>query len=135
MIQFFHKRNQSRFYHSAKILPQIGSEIIDERLGFLRIDFAQIVDAGHRIVDEVRTHLKHQDVDFLLSVFLCLRNNVFCLILKDLSEQDQRGDRGTEERKHQTIQDHLDDQSQKRDQNIGGKGRFLSFVETVPFSV
>ena len=83
VLQFLRERNGIFAGDSGEVLPQIGGEVQRDLLCQIRILFAEIVDAHHRIIDEMRTHLQHHDAGTLERDFLLLVQILFQLVKED----------------------------------------------------
>ena len=66
MLQFFGERNGFLAGYGAEVFAQVGVEIQCDLLGLFRILAAEVIDAGHGVVNKVRPHLQHHDAGTLM---------------------------------------------------------------------
>ena len=64
----------------VEVLAQVGGEVQGDLLRFFRVLLAEVIDARHRVVDEVGPHLQHRDARALIGDLLLLTDVLLNLV-------------------------------------------------------
>ena len=92
VLQFFGEGDQLLARDGGEVFAEVGGEIHRDLLGQIGVLFAEIVDACHGIVDEVRPHLQHHDAGALMGDLSLLAQILLDLIRQDDAEHRKRAD-------------------------------------------
>ena len=92
VFQLIAERDSVLARDRGKILTQIGGEIQRDLLCLFGVLITQVVDAHHRVIDEVRPHLQHHDAGALIGDLTLLTHKMFYIVREDNAEHRQRAD-------------------------------------------
>ncbi len=92
VLQFVGKGNGIPAGDGSEVPAEVGGKIHRDTLGFLGVLIAEIVDARHGVVDEVRPHLQHHDAGALMGDLPLLVHVLFHLIGQDEAVHGQGGE-------------------------------------------
>ena len=94
VLKLFGKGNAFIFRQCREILSEISRKIERDFLRLFGVLCNQIVNAHHRVVDEMRPHLQYIDACLLLRNLLLLPEMVFYLCREYQTEHGNRGKHG-----------------------------------------
>ena len=82
VFQFLRERNALLARDGGEVFPKVGREVQCDLFRLFRVLIAKVIDAHHRVVDEMRAHLQHHNARFLVGDLL-LSTHIFLHVVRE----------------------------------------------------
>ena len=125
MLHLFLKGDHLRPDNRAEDISKINRKIPHNFLCLFAVGIYQVINAGQRVIDKMRTHLQNPDFEFLLCISFFLLQILVQLILDNLDEHHQGPQNDANGNRQDSLIKCLDDSAQERRQQHPGHGDTL----------
>ena len=122
MLELLREGNEPVAGDGGEVFAQVGGEIQGDPLGQIGVLPAEVVDAHHGIIDEVRPHLQDRDAGALIGDLPFLAQNLCPLIIQDDQKHREGADGDGDGKEVECRVDKMDQQGQGDREKADKKG-------------